>query len=185
MSSPRMQRINQELPAEEPEIGRALWRLEDARERTMQRLEGLDPALIDWAAPESGNSIGSILYHIAAIEADYLYADTLEQPFPQEVIDQFPYEVREENGRLTPVRGYELEWYLSRLEDVRRRVLAAFRAMDLADYRRVRRLDYADITPEWTLHHLMQHEAEHRGELASLRARAEAAADHPYKPKLG
>ena len=74
-----------------------------------------------------------------------------------------------------PVRSYELAWYLSRLEDVRRRVLAAFRAMDLADYRRVRRLDYADITPEWTLHHLMQHEAEHRGELAALRARAEAA----------
>jgi uncharacterized damage-inducible protein DinB len=174
MSSTRMQRINQELPAEEPQIGRALWRLEDTRERTMQRLAGLDPALIDWAAPESGNSIGSILYHIAAIEADYLYSDMLEQPFPQEVIDQFPYEVREENGRLTPVRGNELTWYLTRLADVRQRLLDALSTIDQADYQRVRRLDYADITPEWTLHHLMQHEAEHRGELASLRARAEA-----------
>jgi uncharacterized damage-inducible protein DinB len=174
MRKQKMQRINQELPAKEPEIGRALWRLEDARRRTMQRLEGLAPALIDWAAPESGNSIGCILYHIAAIEADYLYADTLAQPFPLELIDHFPYEVREENGRLTPVRGHELEWYLSRLRDVRGRVLAAFSAMNLSDYQRVRQLEYADITPEWVLHHLMQHEAEHRGELASLRARAEA-----------
>jgi uncharacterized damage-inducible protein DinB len=174
MSNTRLQRINQALPAREPEIGQALWRLEETRQRTMQRLEGLAPALIDWAAPESGNSIGSILYHIAAIEADYLYADVLGQPFPQEVIDQFPYEVREENGRLTPVRGYELDWFLIRLEDVRGRVLKAVGGMDMADYQRVRQLDYADITPEWTLHHLMQHEAEHRGELASLRARAEA-----------
>jgi uncharacterized damage-inducible protein DinB len=170
-----MQRFIVGFPAREPEIGRALWRLEDARQRTMQRLEGLEPALIDWATPESGNSIGSILYHMAAIEADYLYADTLEQPFPEAVIAMFPYEVREENGRLTPVRGYPLGWYLSRLADVRRRVLEAFQAMDLAEYQRVRQLDYADITPEWTLHHLMQHEAEHRGELAALRARAEAA----------
>jgi uncharacterized damage-inducible protein DinB len=171
--SMREQRVAGSLPAREPEIGRALWRLEDTRQRTMQRLDGIDPTLVDWAAPESGNSIGSVLYHIAAIEADYLYADTLKQLFPEEVIGMFPYEVREEHGRLTPVRGYELEWYLRRLEDVRRRVLVAFRAMDLADYQRVRRLEYADITPEWTLHHLMQHETEHRGELAALRTRAE------------
>ena len=175
MSSTKMQRFIVGFPAREPEIGRALWRLGDARQRTMQRLEGIDPRLVDWAAPESSNSVGSVLYHIAAIEVDYLYADTLEQPFPQDIIDLFPYEVREENGRLTPVRGFELQWYLQRLEDVRRRVLEAFRAMDLADFQRVRQLEYADITPEWTLHHLMQHEAEHRGELAALRARAEAA----------
>jgi uncharacterized damage-inducible protein DinB len=175
MSNTRLQRINQQLPARQTEIGRALWRLEEARGRTLQRLEGLDPTLLDWAAPETGNSIGCILYHIAAIEADYLYSDMLEQPFPQDVIDRFPYEVREENGRLTPMRGHELEWYLTRLTDVRQRLLDALGAIDLADYQRVRQLDYADITPEWTLHHLMQHEAEHRGELASLRARAEAA----------
>ena len=174
MSGPKMQRFVVGLPAREPEIGRALWCLEDARQRTMQRLEGFDPALIDWAAPESGNSIGSVLYHVAAIEVDYLYADTLEQPFAEDIISLFPYEVREENGRLTPVRGYDLQWYLSRLEDVRWRVLEAFRTMNMADYQHVRQLDYADITPEWTLHHLMQHEAEHRGELAAIRTRAEA-----------
>src|SRR5262245_22620069 len=129
MSRPKMQRFVAGLPAQEPEIGRALWCLEDTRQRTMQRLEGLDPALIDWAPRESGNSISSVLDHGAAIEADYLYVDTLEQPFPEDITSLFPYEVREENGRLAPVRGYNLQWYLSRLEDVRRRVLEAFRTM--------------------------------------------------------
>jgi uncharacterized damage-inducible protein DinB len=176
MSSIRVQRVAGSLPAREPEIGRWLWFLEEARGRTFQRIEGLDPALVDWAAPESGNSIGSVLYHIAAIEADYLYADMLEQPFPQEVIDLFPYEVREENGRLTPMRGFDLSWYLQRVDRVRSMLLAALQAMDLADFRRARYLqEYNyDITPEWTLYHLTQHEAEHRGELAALRARAEA-----------
>src|SRR5690242_15921825 len=156
MSDARLDRVVAGIEAREPEIGRWLWCLEEARGRTRQRLEGLDPALIDWAAPETGNSIGAVLYHIAAIEADYLYADTLEQPFPQDLIELFPYEVREENGRLTPVRGFDLGWYLRRLDEVRGCLLAAFGTLDLADFRRVRSLEYADITPEWTLHHLMQ-----------------------------
>src|SRR5436190_11788329 len=102
-----MHRLMGELAAREPEIGRWLWCLEEARGRTFQRLEGIGPSLVDWVAPEGGNSIGSILYHIAAIEADYLYADLLEQPFPQTVVELFPYEVREENGRLTPVHGFD------------------------------------------------------------------------------
>jgi uncharacterized damage-inducible protein DinB len=173
MSSAKLYRVVEGLAAREPEIGRALWGLEETRRRTLQRLEGIDPALVDWAAPESGNSIGSILYHTAAIEIDYLYVDMLEQPFPQEIVDLFPYKVREENGRLTPMRGFDLQWYLDRLDVTRRHVLEALRTMDLADFRRVRSLDYADITPEWTLYHLTQHEAEHRGEIAALRARAE------------
>jgi hypothetical protein len=32
--------------------------------------------------------------------------------------------------------------------------------------------DY-EVTPEWVLHHLCQHEAEHRAEIAALRAGAE------------
>ena len=176
--SMREHRVAKSLPAREPEIGRWLWLLEEARGRTFQRIEQLDPALVDWAAPESDNSIGSVLYHIAAIEADYLYADILGQPYPQQLVELFPFDVREESGRLTPVRGFELSWYIQRLDRVRSMLLEALQVMDMADFRRARSLqEYNyDITPEWTLYHLTQHEAEHRGELAALRARAEAAA---------
>lgn len=42
-----------------------------------------------------------------------------------------------------------------------------------AEFRRVRSLPYYDVAPEWVLHHLMQHEAEHRSQIGSLRARAQ------------
>jgi uncharacterized damage-inducible protein DinB len=174
MSNTRRQLVIAEVDAREPMVGRALWCMEDARARTWQRLDGLDAALLDWTPAEGGNSIGSALYHIAAIEADYLYVDVLEQPFPQAIVDLFPYDVREEQGRLTPVSGFDLAWYRQRLDETRGRLLAVFRTMELADFRRVRRQELADITPEWTLYHLMQHEAEHRSEIATLRARAAA-----------
>ena len=172
----REQRVMEELAGYAPEIGRWLWALEDARRRTRQRLDGFDPALIDWVAPSGSNSVGSILYHIAAIEADYLYVDILEQPFPPDLAALFPYDVREESGRLTAIQGHDLAWYIHRLDDTRARLLEAFRAIRVDDFRRPRGLAEYDITPEWTLHHLMQHEAEHRGELASMRARAEQEA---------
>ncbi len=45
--------------------------------------------------------------------------------------------------------------------------------MSLDDFRRARNLERYDVTPAWVVHHLLQHEAEHRGEIATIRALAE------------
>jgi uncharacterized damage-inducible protein DinB len=157
-----------------PEIGRTLWMLQDARSRTLEDLEGVIPAMVDWLPPDGESSIGAVLYHLAGIEADWLYAEVLEQPeFPPAVVALFPHDVRDGQGHLSQVTGVSLEEHLQRLAAVRSLLLDVFEAMDLAEFRRVRALPHYDVTPEWVLHHLMQHEAEHRSQLASLRARAE------------
>jgi len=158
-----------------PEIARLLWMLEDTRRRTKRALDDLDPAVIDWTEPR-GNSIGTLLYHIAAIEIDWLYTDVLEgKPWPREVEALFPYDVRDERGLLIAVRDASLEEHVRRLDEVRAIFLASFRGMPIDELRRVRRLTDYDVTPEWVLHHLMQHEAEHRGQIAEIRTRAERA----------
>jgi uncharacterized damage-inducible protein DinB len=159
--------------SKEPEIGRWLWALQDCRDRTMRVLDGLAPAMIDWQPPDNGSSIGTILFHMAAIEADWLYVEALEQPFPPQVIALFPYEVRDKQGRLTQVTGVSMDEHLQRLETVRTLLLDAFGQMELSEFRRVRSLEYYDVTPEWVLHHMMQHEAEHRGQIGTIRALAE------------
>jgi hypothetical protein len=62
---------------------------------------------------------------------------------------------------------------VNRLETVRGLLLESYQPMDLPEFRRARLLERYDVTPEWVLHHLMQHEAEHRGQIRSLRAGAE------------
>jgi uncharacterized damage-inducible protein DinB len=156
-----------------PEIGQWLWALQDARQRTMRELEGLTPAMIDWLPPDGESTIGTILYHIALIEADWFYVEVLEQPFPPEIAALFPIEDRDTQGHLAHVAGFSLEEHLGRLETVRALLLGVFQQMDLSEFRRVRSLEYYDVTPEWVLHHLMQHEAEHRSQIGALRARAE------------
>jgi uncharacterized damage-inducible protein DinB len=161
-------------PGQEPEIGRWLWALQDSRRRTMSELEGISPATIDWLPPGNESSIGSILYHVAGIELDWLYMEVLEQSFPPEAVILFPHDIRDDEGLLSKIEGFSLEQQLQRLEVVRGLLLAAYQTMDLSEFRRTRSLPNYDVTPEWVLHHLMQHEAEHRSQIGALRAKAES-----------
>lgn len=72
--------VAQQLPDYEPEIGAALWRLQDARRRTLRLLRDVPADIVEQET--EGNSVGTILYHVALIEADWLYAEILEQPIP-------------------------------------------------------------------------------------------------------
>ena len=143
--------------------------------RTMEELNRLTPAMIDLQPPGEESSIGAILYHLAVIEADWLFVEVLEQAFPEKVVAMFQHPVRDDRGRLTRVQGESLEAHIERLENVRRLLLEVYQGMDLADFRRVRSLPDYDVTPEWVLHHLMQHEAEHRSQIGGLRLRNEHA----------
>jgi uncharacterized damage-inducible protein DinB len=172
MSKQTVERLKVEaLDGYDPVVGRWLWTLEATRSRLKEALEGASPSELDWTPPEGGNSLGSLLYHIAAIEADWLYVEVLDIEFPREVSATFPYDVRDGDGRLSIVSGLDLADHLGRLDRVRGWLLDSFRAIDREDFRRLRHFDQYSVTPEWVLHHLIQHEAEHRGQILQLRER--------------
>ena len=92
---------------------------------------------------------------------------------PDDILTLFPLEHRDAAGNLTPASGYSLAQHLQRLVFVRSRLVEIFQSMESAEFRRVRSLPDYDVTPEWILHHLAQHEAEHRGQIIGLRAALE------------
>ncbi len=176
MSTESERQLNIEpLPGYEPEIGRMLWMLQNARRRTRRSLDAVHPDAIDWQPPANGNSIGTLLYHIALIELDWLAAEIMENKWGESAFSNFPHPVRDAQGQLTIVNGLSLDEHYRRLDSVRTLLLDTFKGMSMAEFRRVRHLPDYDVTPEWVLHHLMQHEAEHRGEMATVRALAEKA----------
>lgn len=152
----------------DPEVGAALWRLEDARDRTLRVLKEVPAEAVD--AESGGNSIGTILYHLALIEADWLFSEILEREIPSELAALLPADDRDHAGILTTVRGQTMEEHLSRLATVRKALLQEMRAVSDEDFHRPRRLPSYDVSPAWVLHHLPQHEAEHRGEIGSILA---------------
>lgn len=156
------------IPAASPEISRALWHLEAARGRLKEALASLIADWLDWQPYSGGNSIGTLLYHIAAIEVDWLFTEVLEQEFSAEAASLFPYPVRNEAGRLFPVTAVSLTEHWQRLDKTRQMLLDVYAELSLAEFRRERHLPHYDVTPEWVLYHLAQHETEHRGQITEI-----------------
>lgn len=152
-----------------PELATALWMMEDTRARTMRALDGLSADQVDARPPGADNTIGSLLYHLAAIEADWLYADILQKDYPEWMTQLFPSDVRTGDGQLTPIGAASLDEHLDRLATVRRHLLEDLGELTADDFRRARKTESGLTTPEWVLHHLRQHEAEHRGQIQAVR----------------
>jgi uncharacterized damage-inducible protein DinB len=168
-----VRRIVSPLPAADPFAQKWLWALEDTRKRTLKTLREIRPQDLD-AEIDGEDSIGTRLYHIGLIETDYLCIDVMGRAdYLPELQPFFPLPDRDSEGKLSRMVGAALEEHLGRLAAVRGAVLEHFAALSTEEFVAQRELPdwgYA-ISPEWTLHHLMQHEAEHRGDISSTLAR--------------
>ena len=78
-------------------------------------------------------------------------------------------------------RGESLDNYLDRLRYMREKLIAAYKPLTLEEYHVARPrtnpvVGSYELTAAWILHHLMQHEAEHRGQIQLIRESLEQAA---------
>lgn len=160
--------------ADDPEVGRWLAALEDGRRETLRELETVTPAMVDWYPSAPLNSIGSLLYHIGLIEASWVSEEILGDPEASELQPLLPWPDREGPGEggqrhLSRIDGHTLEQHLERLAAIRSYVMDRLQPMTNEDFHRIRRLESYDVAPDWVLHHILQHEAEHRSHICWLR----------------
>jgi hypothetical protein len=159
---------------DDPEVGRWLAALEDGRSDTLRELAGVTPDMVDWYPSAPLNSIGSLLYHIGLVEASWVTEEILDDPEAIELVPLLPWPDREGPGEggqrhLSRIDGQSLDEHLARLATIRSFVLERLSPMTNADFHRVRSLDRYDVAPDWAVHHVIQHEAEHRSHIAWLR----------------
>jgi uncharacterized damage-inducible protein DinB len=166
---PERERLILEPNGKDPEVGRWLAALEDGRRDTLRELERVTATMIDRRPDGPLDSIGTLLYHIALVEADWVATDILGLDEPPELVALLPWSDRQPDGHLTTVVGASLDEHLTRLAGVRAFALERLRLMSAAEFHRVRSMSDYDTAPDWVIHHLLQHEAEHRSLLAWIR----------------
>ncbi len=114
--------------ADDPEVGRWLAALEDARRDTIQELSSVTPEMLDARPDPLLNSIGTLLYHIALIETSWLLDDIFEgEPGPDWLQALLPFSDRDGSGRLIQVDGVPMASHLQRLGAVRQYLLERLR----------------------------------------------------------
>ena len=156
-----------------PEVGAWLSGMDWVRRDTLAAVEGLSDEAIDRRVDGSDNTIGTLLYHVALVEADWLLEDIFQGdlPWPE---NQFPWGDRNQEGILTVVEGTPLREHLQRLEAVRALFVANVRTRTAENFHRLRSGERFDVSPAWVLWHLIEHEVEHRVQIGWLRERLEA-----------
>ena len=159
-----------EPTADDPEVGRWLAAMEDARRDTIRELADVTQPMLDWQPPILLESIGTLLYHVALIETSWLMDEIFSgEDLPGWLAAELHMADRDATGKLSRVEGEPLERHLVRLERVRSYLVERLRPMSNLDFHTVRRLAPYDVAPDWVLHHLLQHEAEHRSHIAWVR----------------
>ena len=158
--------------ADDPEVGRWLSAMEDCRRDTLRILDSVTDEMVDAQVAGDTNTIGTLLYHLALVEADWLLADIFGFASAAEAEPALiPFTDRDPDGILTSVSGETLQQHLDRLAAVRRILLERLTPMAREDFHTTRARERYDVTPAWVVHHLLQHEAEHRSELGRITQR--------------
>jgi uncharacterized damage-inducible protein DinB len=150
------------------EIGRWLSAFEEVRHDTMQVLREIPAEAVDRDPGDGGDTLGTVLYHVALVEVDWVFSDVLDQQdrIPR---DLFPFEDRVEDGHLMPVVGESMERHLDRLAKTRALVLDVLRSLSPDEYHRAHTRERFDVAADWVVFHLIDHEVEHRVRLSALR----------------
>lgn len=156
-----------------PQIGRLVSMMNYVRSTTVSAVAGLNVDELDYLNDAQSNSIGALLAHIAAAEVGYQAATFHGRDLSDEEKDAWGAALALGERARREIRGRELDYYLSRLEEVRAQTLAELGQRNdgwLDDRTAFRSGQEVNNYFKWF--HVFGHEINHRGQIRWLRTRA-------------
>lgn len=168
-----------------PEIGYPLASLERTRRYLVGYLDQIEQEALDLTPYGHQYSVATLLYHVAVMEMDWLFTRMLGRDPQENGIPSAPdhiqpylrYQPFQVADQYTQVRGERLTTHLDRLTATRLELLDTIRPMSVEQFRSASGKGDRTYTPEWVVEHLIQHEAEHRGQVLEARLAAESESE--------
>lgn len=151
------------------QIGLLVSQMNYARKTTLQAVEGLTTAELDFLPSQDGNSIGALLLHIAAVEKGFqIEIFDGRTPNEQEMLEWGAAYSLGEKGR-EAIKGHPLEYYLSKLEEVRERTLEELSKRKDDWLYEDRMWDHHSSNNYFIWFHVLEDEINHRGQIRVVR----------------
>ena len=149
--------------------------MDRTRSRLLRVVEGLTDEVIDYSPDlERIETIGTLLLHIAAVEWSWIFEDIDGEEMDYEKW-KHAFALREEN--LPQLTKQGLQFYIDRLIEVRSEVFVRLRNLDDSNLHTLVEVGNAEVSIEWILFHLLEHEAMHIGQISILKRLAKTSED--------
>ncbi len=158
-----------DLPGFTPQIGRLVSMMNYARYTTLSAVEGLAVEALDYLPDPQSNSIGALLAHIAAAEVGYQAATFYARDLNAEERHEWGAALDLGERARREIRGHELGYYLSRLDQVRAQTLAELGQRD--DQWLEEQTSFGSgqrVNNYFKWFHVFGHEINHRGQIRWL-----------------
>lgn len=137
------------------------------RHRLLRAVEDLSDDEIDYSPDmELIETIGTLLLHIAGVEWSWIFEDIDGEEMDYEKW-KHAFALREEN--LPQLTKQGLQFYIDRLTEVRNEVFLRLRDLDDSNLHILVDVGSAEVSIEWILFHLLEHEAMHIGQISILK----------------
>ena len=162
-----------DIPGFTPQIGRLVSMMNYTRSTTLHAVAGLGVAELDYLHDPQSNSIGTLLSHIAAAEVGYQAATFDARDLNAEERQQWGAAIDLGERAREEIRGYELDYYVGRLEQVRAKTLTELGRRD--DQWLEEETSFGSgqrVNNYFKWFHVFGHEINHRGQIRWLRSRA-------------
>jgi uncharacterized damage-inducible protein DinB len=162
-----------DVPGFTPQVGRVVSMMNYARSTTLQAVAGLGVDGLDYLQDAQSNSIGALLLHIAAAEVGYQAATFDGRDLNAEERQQWGAALDLGDRAREEIRGFDLDHYLGKLEQVREKTLAELGRREdqwLDEHTIAGSGQRVNNYFKWF--HVIGHEINHRGQIRWLRSRA-------------
>ncbi|MHA2363593.1 MAG: DinB family protein [Candidatus Hodarchaeales archaeon] len=151
-----------------PKLSKLILMLIDTRKGLLSQLNGFSQDALDYSPNINKiETIGTLLLHIAGIEWSWIFEDIDNMEMDYEEW-KYGFALRE---KLDPVQltGKPLQYYIDKLDKVRKDVLIRLEKMNDSDLKKEVIIGNDKFSIEWIIYHLFQHESVHIGQINFLK----------------
>jgi hypothetical protein len=151
-----------------PRIGLMVYMLDDLKSRITEEVKDLDQYQTDFLFDKDANSIGSLIMHLVSTEA-YFQIETLEdRQWTDEEHERLGIGAGLDEESKSRLKGKPIQHYLELWDEVRQKTLAGLKTKDDAW---IASGIYEEMNYHWAWYHVMEHSANHMGQIMSVKNR--------------
>ena len=156
-----------------PRVAFLFSMMDKTRERLLRSVDGLSDEELDYSPDmEHVETIGTLLLHIAGVEWSWIFEDIDGEEMDYEKW-KYAFALREEG--LSQLTKQGLQFYIDRLAEVRSQVFLRLRNLDDSNLHVLVDVGSAEVSVEWILFHILEHEAMHIGQISVLKRLAKTS----------
>ncbi|MCB4799206.1 mycothiol transferase [Neotamlana laminarinivorans] len=149
------------------DIGNMISMLDNLKERVESIVKDLSQQQTDFLIDENANRIGAIIYHLAATEKYYQLYTFEDRQFNEEENNIWSVPLSLGDKGREALQGKPIKYYLKIYDDVRKETKKLLKEKNDAWFTE----KTGPMTNHWAWFHVMEHQANHMGQLAFLTKR--------------